>query len=385
MVKAYLLSLNKRKLKNVFSSKHKKRVLLSYIQRPFVMKKFGLVSFKHTNFNEALAIADIFHSLGYRVDVVEYDSEIEIDYTQYDVIFGFGDPFQSSFSASNKLIRIFYGTGMNVNTQNENTLQRMYSFYTKHSVWLPESIRYVSKQWAFQYSFSDAILALGNKTCSLSYEKHSLRSVVYEIPSFYYKKHDAFAIVDERFSTKKRDYLWFGSSGAIHKGLDLVLDYFIDNDTDEVLHICGLIESENKFWGYYEDFIESRSNIQYHGFVDIESLCFETILRNCAFVIYPSCSEGGAPSVLNCVGNGGLLPIITLETTIDIDEAIVIENYDYSSISKAISKANSLTSDELKEKQILSLQSVKKTYTFEKYRKAMKTSISETLKKEMQC
>ncbi|WP_233358472.1 type 1 glutamine amidotransferase family protein, partial [Vibrio cholerae] len=150
-----------------------------------------LVSFKHTNFDEALAIADIFDSLGYQVDVIDYNCESKIDYSQYDIIFGFGEPFQRSFSSSKKLIRIFYGTGMNVNVQNANAMLRLNDFYSKHSIWLPSSVRYVSKQWALQYSFSNTILALGNQYCADSYRKFTLKSEVYQIPSFYYQRHDA--------------------------------------------------------------------------------------------------------------------------------------------------------------------------------------------------
>ena len=44
---------------------------------------------------------------------------------------------------------------------------------------------------------------------------------------------------------------------------------------------------------------------------------FEEILLSCSFAIFPSCSEGGCPSTLTVIGNGGLIPIITKETTIE--------------------------------------------------------------------
>ncbi|GHX87720.1 TPA: hypothetical protein RSW75_003498 [Vibrio cholerae] len=379
MVKVYANLFRKKKLNNVLNAQSQKKVLLSYIQQPFIMRKYGLVSFKHTNFDEALAIADIFDSLGYRVDVIDYNCESKIDYSQYDIIFGFGEPFQRSFSSSKKLIRIFYGTGMNVNVQNANAMLRLYDFYSKHSIWLPSSVRYVSKQWALQYSFSDTILALGNQYCADSYRKFTLKSEVYQIPSFYYQRHDAAFMIEERRKNNSKDYLWFGTSGAIHKGLDLILNYFIENDTEQTLHVCGLVEQEHDFFQLYKDKIETNKNIQYHGFIDIDSREFLEILLKCAFIIYPSCSEGGSPSVLNCVGNGGLLPIITRETTIDVDGSIIIDSFSEDAIIRAISYANSLTQEELTEKQTLALESVQRGYTFEHYKRAMKEAISTTL------
>lgn len=73
MVKVYAFFLRKRRLNNVLNSQSSKKVLLSYIQQPFIMRQFGLVSFKHTNFNEAVAIAEIFEALNYQVDVVDYN------------------------------------------------------------------------------------------------------------------------------------------------------------------------------------------------------------------------------------------------------------------------------------------------------------------------
>ena len=70
-------------LENVYNRKSDKRVLISYIQRPF------LVPFdnSHTNWLECKIAADIFDELGFIVDVVNFRTTGRaINYEKYKII-----------------------------------------------------------------------------------------------------------------------------------------------------------------------------------------------------------------------------------------------------------------------------------------------------------
>ena len=112
-----------------------------------------------------------------------------------------------------------------------------------------------------------------------------------------------------------------------------------------------------------------------HDFIDIQSESFAKILAQCSFVVYPSCSEGGSPSVLNVIGNGGLIPIITKETTISTGAEIWIEGFDYVSIDKAIKKSQRLTFMEIKNLQNENLRFVTMNNSQEKYYDDLKKNI----------
>lgn len=344
--KAFLLNLfTKRIIKNYFKSNFEKKVLISYIIDPF--KKD---SYFHTNYFEATSAAKIFNELGYQVDVMNYDSNIP-DLKSYDVIYGFGDVFQKYFESD--LIgkkTILYATGMHVCHQNTITLKRIKDVFIKRGKWLSKSGRFVEKTWSHQTLLVDGIIALGNDKCKNSYEKYYDGDILALPAPFYKVIENVEEVIVNRTSNARLSFLWFGSSGLIHKGLDLCLEYFSQND-DLTLHICGNIFQEQEFVTEYENELFNKKNVHVHGLVDIKSAFFKEILLNCSFCIYPSCSEGGAPSVLTVVGNGGLIPIITYETSVSTGYEIYIDDFTEAGINKAVNIARNLS-----EKDFLDLQ-----------------------------
>lgn len=327
----YIYNVNNKMISNVNKTNYKKYALLSYITVPFKAD-----SFAHSNYFEAKSWAEILSELGYDVDVINYDSSKNLDLSKYEIICGFGNVFQQYFEgAYNKKIKtIYYATGMHVHHQNQATLQRVKSVYDSKGVWLGKSARFVEKTWTHQTLLVDGIIALGNEKGANSFKEH-YNGVVLSIPAPFYHVFDAEEFINQRSLNADRHFLWFGSSGLIHKGLDLLLDYFSNHD-DLTLHICGPIENEIDFINVYKKELFETQNIITYGFVDINSDRFVNILKKCSFVIFPSCSEGGCVSVLTAIGNGGLIPIISHETTISTNNEIWIENLTYDGVDKSI-------------------------------------------------
>lgn len=346
--------LNNKIIHNYFKKKHHKNALLSYVLTPFKRS-----SLSHTNFYEAQSWAKILDELSYNVDIIDYRNTKKLDLSKYDLICGFGDVFQNYFEThyDKKIKTIYYGTGMHVCHQNTVTLQRVKDLYHKRRVWLGKSARFVEKTWTHQTSLVDGIIALGNEVCADSYRKY-YNGQVYSLPAPFYETQNGNQIIGRRKSSSNKHYLWFGSSGLIHKGLDLCLDYFVQNK-DIFLHVCGFLENEKEFVAVYNKELFESPNIKLHGFVDIASKKFENILSSCSFIIFPSCSEGGSPSALTVIGNGGLIPIITKETTIETGYEIWIEGLNYESIHEAINYSQSLSFEEIKELQYNNLNFVR--------------------------
>jgi glycosyltransferase involved in cell wall biosynthesis len=361
---------------NYFNENHPKRVLISYITRPF---RTG-VELTHTNSAEVLEIAQVFRALGFNVDIADYDYEGYIDYKKYNAILGFGDPLVNSFKFNSiqSTTRIYYGTGMHISIQNQNSTKRIEAVKNKKGIWIPESGRIVEKAWTQQTTNVNAMIVLGNEEVKKSYQKYFEKNIYLLSPSIYkqldYKK----VLEDKNFEEAKNNYLWFGSSGLIHKGLDLVLDVF-KTLPDLHLHVCGPIENEPKFKKAYYDELYNTVNIHTYGFIKIDTSLFKKILYKCAFIIFPSCSEGGAPSVLNVCVNGGLIPIVTKEASIDTDGfGLLINSFELSSVKKAIEDSQKLSKNELK---ILSELTGKKIseFSLENYSKLLKTHLSTIL------
>jgi glycosyltransferase involved in cell wall biosynthesis len=344
--KTLLQTYRERSIENVFKKNHKKRVLISYIVTPFRKN-----SVTHTSFYEVQSAAKIFDELGYQVDVLNYLNRAS-SLKGYDVIYGFGEVFQQYFeSGLNRKKTIYYGTGMHVCHQNTATLNRVRDVHERRGVWLAKSARFVEKTWSHQTSLVDGIIALGNQECRASYEKH-FKGKVMAVPAPFFHTLNTLDIIERRnnqFSRKK--FLWFGSSGLIHKGLDLCLELF-SKRPDLELHICGNLQSEKDFIKEYRKELYELENIKTHGFIEITSEKFQEIILNCSFVIFPSCSEGGGVSALTAIGNGGLIPIITRETSISTGHEIAIESLDHEGLSKAVEVALNIPSSEIKDLQV---------------------------------
>ena len=116
-------------LKNVFSANHNRKVLISYLSTAFTKG----ISNKHTSLQECYTAARIFDELGYTVDVIDFDDENRVkSFANYDVIFGFGTPYEKSFHDKHfKGKRILYSTGCNSNFTNLTTTRRLKEFHQK--------------------------------------------------------------------------------------------------------------------------------------------------------------------------------------------------------------------------------------------------------------
>lgn len=338
----YLANLwRKRPISNYYNKAYNRKALISYITYPFRKQ-----SFSHTNYYEAVALAKAMDDLGYIVDIIEYTTARISNINDYDVILGFGDIFKFYFKNSIKDIKtIYYGTGMHVCHQNTATLERLKDVYHKKGRWITESVRYVDKTWSYQTTLVDAIIALGNEECASTYRKYYSGSV-YSVPVPCYVTKDAKEIIEKREPDANKNFLWFGSSGLIHKGLDLLLEYFSVNRHIN-LHICGNILHEKEFINTYSEEIFKSDNIYVYGFVDITSSQFESILRNCSFSIFPSCSEGGCASLITTISNGALIPIATKETSVNLDNGIVIKGFNYNEVDRVIKKALDLSGEDI--------------------------------------
>ena len=165
-----------------------------------------------------------------------------------------------------------------------------------------------------QTFLSDGVVVLGNDFVLDTYKNYDKQGAerFKNLNAFFYDVYDI-DLSKKDFSKAKEHFLWFGSSGLLHKGLDLLIDIF-SKRRDIYLHICGASKKEKDFFDYYGPALSKSKNIINHGFVDIKSEEFKNIMDQCAFIIFPSVSEGGAPAVLNTIANGGLIPILTKST-----------------------------------------------------------------------
>lgn len=358
-----------RLLKNIQNrKKNKKRALVCYTVTPFLLK-----SNDHSNIQESKIIIEVLDSLGYTIDIIHYTSKLKINYSKYDLIFGFGNPYEKSFRAEiNGIKRIYYATGAHFYHQNNQAEIRTRNFNLKNNSALkPERI--VSNSNLISLKNSDHIIVIGNSWTISTYHKHC------DIPIH---SLNATAIINSNSNYSKRDikhtknnYLWFGSLGNIHKGLDLCVDYFAERNQIH-LHICGPIS---------DDFLRikkkelSSPNIHIHGFVKVDSEKFTQITSECLFTILPSCSEGQATSLLTTMATG-LIPIATIYTGIDISKfGIEILSLTTNGIHDAILKSQRIDINELIDLSKSNAIHVEKFHSQEHFRSTFQAILNKCL------
>jgi len=381
-IKKYILSLrqyfiNKKIIRNVYKRTFGKRVLIIYLTSPFGVKRINL---RHSNVLECASAAEIFNDLEYQVDVVNYNSKRKINFENYEVIYGMGTLFEESFySTKSKIKRIFYATGCNPIFSNIATTLKVRSFYTDNHILIPESSRILKESQHFQILLSDAVIILGNNYVKNTYLRHDFQVNRYQNLNAFYFDVIIPEVNKKNFSKARTNFVWFGSSGALHKGLDIVLEFFFIHP-ELTLHICGLNAEESNFYNFYKYRIETSNNIFNYGFVDIQSDLFKEIMEKSCFALFPTISEGGAVALLNVIANGALIPIYSEATGVDLkDYGCEVKTITLEAFTMAINSMLALDDENLKKKSVLILNHVRKIYSYENYKIKLRYLISKVL------
>lgn len=349
-----------------------KSALICYITPPFRTQNHRC----HSNQKEVIIMADVLADLDFSVDVVDYHSEYDINYCAYDLLIGFGQAFARSFSDINfQGKRILHLTGANPNFSNEAEARRAQSLYERRGVLL-QPRREVYWSWMYSAINSDAIFVLGNNWTLLTYEGLNNNTRLIPVP---YVKPLIQEAIEKDWENARHRFCWFGGGGALHKGLDLVLEAIDCIGSDYHLDVCGPVGHESDFTKLYEKSLFANTKVTFHGFVDVESQAMRTILGTNVFVIFPSCSEGGGSSVITCMA-AGLIPIVTKEASVEIgDFGFLIDSSDVSSVVSAMRKAGSLNNEELIIRSEKAVMYAREKHSYEAYEQALRKSILEVI------
>ena len=364
-------------LKNVFNTQHDKQVLISYLSSS-IKKGF---SEKHTSLRECYTAAEVFRNLGYNVDLIDFDGESRInDFSTYDVIYGFGGPFEKSFSDANfRGKRILYSTGCNPNFTNQTTANRLKDFYHKTGKISPQLIRTVDFSWPLQRYISDGIVSLGNKFVADTYRLDNVSSPIVEVDLFYQKSDLQDKIIYPDYSAVKNNLIWFGSKSSVHKGLDIALDILKLNPQLKLI-VCGYeLEQEKEVYEVYKELFDSGRAVNC-GFINIHSEQFIEIVNDCGAVLFPSAAEGGAAALLTLMGNSGIIPITTESVGLDlVDYGYVSARTIIDDINTEVKKYLNEPNESLAQKRILLKKNIMQKHDYELYKQNITKAVLKIL------
>jgi len=360
-------------------SKKTGHALLYYKTDPFVFPDLTL-QYEHTNDWEVVEIAQILNRMGYWVDIVDRDIDMNTFNVEdkYDIFIGLGAGNSGKYFAEigrhlTKAIRIFLAAGPDPDLSNDLILKRYAYFRQRHpgkDLLLRRMIDKVDMTKAM--AVTDAIFAIGNHFSLQSYQKYN--KMIYAI----YPSTSPNLSADNNQLTKRdsHKFLYFGGSGNVVKGLDLLLEVFQDLPQHE-LYICAPKE-ETDFMDFYKDTLRLK-NIHFLGFITVGGKLFNQVTSKCGYFVLPSCSEGIATSGVTCMRRG-LIPITTCESGIDLgDFGFLIKDIEISSLKKLIQHASQISHEEFTRRSVQTYQNSQR-YTQLSFSRQFEASLSQVLR-----
>ena len=356
------------------SGHNQPRVLISYISAPlFINDNEKKVS--HSNELEFFDILHWFLTRGYVVDVTHCNNSRFIEDNRritYDLVFGFGlvfDFFKKTASSS-----IIYVTENAPNAAYVNEYSRVVD-YNKSRGLLQRKAKVVRARVYYQNNHFDGITA-----AIILQNEFNLRNFEDLVPRKQILTLSPSGLLSEGYKPERNlasscsTFVWLGSRGLVHKGLDLLVEVFSERP-ELTLHILGMKRNERSLLP-----IKLTDNIIDHGFIPVGSEDFRIIMNKCSFVILPSCSEAMSTGVLTGMRHG-LIPVVSREVGVSIDDygELYIETLDTNGIRAIVKKILALTHADLRDLHKCVFDSANQLFSLEKYSETLHTHLNELI------
>ena|GEM_PF-304117 len=350
----------------------RKKALLSYIVHPFAIDRNSPRFNAHINIWRAVEIVKILNTLGYLVDVIDYRDKEFAPKDDYDLFLGHGGiNFEKIVGyLKPEATRVYFSTGSYWKFHNDRELERIKDFRLRRKVdYIPERLIPGNEETALR--LADGVIAIGNHSTEATYAGFSPLMINNTV------LHDPHRIPQTSVDTgKQKHFLFFAGEGNVHKGLDLLIEAFAGLDLH--LWICSPLSSE--FKSIYSSIFDQFSNIHPIGKVLSRSEEFHRVADRCGFVILPSCSEGQAHSVLECM-QYGLIPVVSRESGIDVDDCgFIIESCTVDSIREIVEDLSSLPRGRLNTLSEFAVQETRDKYAEANFRNDLRVAISKVLR-----
>ena len=346
--------------------KAKGHVLVSYVIESCTIDPNDSVYRSHTHYWETRQMVNTFLELGYAVDLISYNNTSFTPQRKYNIFIGARTNFDRLAGLLNDSCRkVVHLDTAHWITNNHNAYSRLSDLCHRRQVAIMDSIRIIGHNLAIENADLGTILGNEFTIDSYAYAGKPLHRIPISSPiDFEWSKRDIDSI--------RNNYMWFGSSGFVHKGLDLVLELFAGLP-DYHLYVCGPIEKEQAFVREFHKELYETGNIHPVGWVDINDIKFKQILDSCLGIVYPSCAEGGGGSLIGCM-QGGVIPVASYESSVDIaDYGIVLKESSLAEMREEVIRLSGLSSRELETMAHETWQFASRTHTkeffAEKYRK----------------
>lgn len=284
------------------------RVLLSYLLFPPDVQGHT----HHTNVWECWRIAQTWRELGFAVDVIDYTDTRFKPQKPYDVCIDIHSNLERLAPLlPPDCLKILHITGAHWIFQNAAEYSRLLALQERRGITLtPRRIAPPSRG----IQTCDCATFLGNDFTASTFA--FAKKPMTRIPlSTHFR---APWPEGKNWRAARTRFLWMGSTGAVLRGLDVILEAFAQTP-DLHLDVCGDVAAEPDFFAAFKRELTETPNISFHGFTSLDSPQFAEIAARCGSLVYPSASEGCSGSVVAAM-HGALVPIITRNTGVEVGD-----------------------------------------------------------------
>lgn len=315
---------------------------VSYIPEALLRRDTKYIN-GHQACREMRVMASVLHKAGYNIVVQSYLASHVIR-RKFDLVLGLQPNFNIQKRLNPEAVDIYLATGAYLRYANSAVESRTASFNAKYGTdILPRRLTHFVDEPS---ETAGRILQIGSKYTIETYAE-DIRPKITLIDQSSTLLHEP-SIADRLDCFDSNKFLWIGSGGTILKGVDLVLEYFLEHPEYEI-DMVGPVEEDVK--AVFESRLRHNPQIRFHGFVDTNSEKFKRITRDTSFLIYPSCTEGGPPGAVNVAMKMGLVPILSKVASPDYIDTLGYRLDDLSAdaVARGVEWSQGLSRDKIKE------------------------------------
>ena len=344
-------------------------MLLSYRVEPFLLKPGEPIQNSHTHYWESWQIAKIFVDLGYSVDVIHSRNKTFRPEKNYSYFIGHRINFDRIAGLlKGDCVKIAHLDTAHWIYNNYSTYQRKFELQRRRGIAIKESHRLIELNLAIEKA--DYAVTYGNQFTLDTYryaQKPLFRIPISTCALFPSPE-------NKNVGSCRSNFLWFGSGGFVHKGLDLVLEAFAEMP-EYHLYVCGPLQKEKDFVrAYYKELYETP-NIHAVGWVDVDGPEFMEIANRCLGLVYVSCSEAGGGSVITCM-HAGLIPLVSYESSVDVDDfGVVLKGNSINAIKSTVQMVSQFPAEQLQQMTQKAWECARAGHTREKFAEEYKKVI----------
>ncbi len=348
-------------------------LLISYCIEPFFLKPGKPFPNDYTWYWEYQQIAQTFLELGYCIDLIQFQNYKFIPQKEYTFFIDICHRMESLSPLLNQdCIKILHSNTAHVLFHNAAESRRLLALQQRKRITLGAK-RLEAPNLSIEHA--DCAIVLGNEFTinTFRYAKKPIYRVPLSSPQVYPWPEE------KDFGVCRKSFLWFGSDGLVHQGLDLVLEAF-EQMPNYHLTVCGPISKERDFEKAFYKELYYTSNIHTIEWVDIKSSKFLEITKNCVGIIYPSCAEGGGGCVITCM-HAGLIPIVSYESSVDVynDFGVLLKESSVEEIKDSIQIVASFSTSKLKKMARKSWEYARNHHTHKNFTELYKDTINKII------